>query len=598
MQSTLRDRILALTEAREITRVEQIQPLWNNYGSLSRLHLRAASRPSVILKQIKLPVESTHPRGFTSALSRQRKIRSYQVESCWYREQNRRVDERAPTPECIGIFDEGGELCILLEDLRARGYTRSLRVASWDEITLVLSWLAHFHAQMLGVSPAGLWPQGTYWHLSTRPEELAKIQGTRLSHFASLIDARLRCGAFPTLVHGDAKLANFCFRADRSGVAAVDFQYVGRGCAMSDLAYFIGSCLGTSECQRLEPVVLDFYFSELAEALPTAVDAAALERAWRALYPVAWADFHRFMLGWNPQHQKLTSYSEEITERALRQISEELLSAAKAASLAAGQFIRAHQRQPLEIASKGFTSPAADVVTEIDLRAQEIIFEQLRPTIERYDLGWLAEEGAQDESRLTKHAFWAVDPLDGTQSFIEGTDGYATSIALVSRSGQPILGVVYVPASQQLFQATAGGGVRLNDAPLPALKERGSGVMKWFADQSLKRHPRFSTYQRTFEIRFMGGAVVNLLQLLVEPNSCYCKAPKAALGGCAIWDLAAVALMLQERGGEMSFYDGSLLDLNRPESIFFNDVGLAFASPDLTLQALRERIDAPAQGTP
>ena len=78
---------------------------------------------------------------------------------------------------------------------------------------------------------------------------------------------------------------------------------------------------------------------------------------------------------------------------------------------------------------------ASDVVTEIDIQAQSIILERLKGTIDRYDLGLLAEEGESDDSRLQKHAFWTVDPLDGTQYFVEGRSGYATSIALVTKSG-------------------------------------------------------------------------------------------------------------------------------------------------------------------
>ena len=116
----------------------------------------------------------------------------------------------------------------------------------------------------------------------------------------------------------------------------------------------------------------------------------------------------------------------------------------------------------------------------------------LKPTIERYDLGLLAEEGEQDDSRLTKHAFWTIDPLDGTQYFIEGQSGYATTIALVDQSGQPILGVVYDPVGEDLFEAVTGRGVTLNGAPLKPVGSHDSGPTTWFADRSLRNHPNFA----------------------------------------------------------------------------------------------------------
>ena len=194
-------------------------------------------------------------------------------------------------------------------------------------------------------------------------------------------------------------------------------------------------------------------------------------------------------------------------------------------------------------------------MTEIDLQAQEIILERLRPTIERYDLGLLAEEGEQDESRLTKHAFWTIDPLDGTQFFIEGKSGYATSIALVSQAGETILGVVCDPVAGELFEVVKGRGVTLNGAPLEAPTPAESEAKTvLFADRSLRKHPRFEELQAQYDVRFIGGAVMNGLGLLKTANSAYIKEPKESLGGCAIWDLAAVSLMLEEQGGRARTY--------------------------------------------
>jgi len=589
MQPHLRTRILQLTQAAAIDRSEIIQPLWNNYGTLSRIYLVGGAHASVIVKHIKIPNQLGHPRGFASSISRRRKIRSYEVETHWYQHLNPDIPEGSPSPRCLDSFSEGGELFLLLEDLATRGFDQALDSTSWTEISVVLRWLAHFHAHFLGSSVEGLWPCGTYWHLETRPEELANIEGTRLHTFASLLDARLRCGGYPTLVHGDAKLANFLFSKDRSQVAAVDFQYVGGGAAMKDLAYFVGSCLSGGECAEREAELLEAYFSEIRVVLPAEVDAEALESEWRSLYPVAWADFERFMLGWSPGHRKLSSYSEASTQRAIDEISNELMSAAREACLAAGRFIQENRDRPLETQSKGFESQAADIVTDIDLAAQAIILDILKPSIKRYDLGVLAEEGEQDESRLDKHAFWTIDPLDGTQYFLEGKRGYATSIALVSQSGQAILGLVYDPVHENLYEVVAGQGVLLNGMPIPP-PTRTQGPTRWFADRSLMHHADFAQYKDRFDLHFVGGAVTNGLQLLTEANSIYLKAPKAALGGCAIWDLAAVTLMLSECSGTVQTYDGSKLNLNRPQSPYFNDLGLALASADLDLEALLSEI--------
>ena len=592
MQADTRQRILELTGADDIDRIELIQPLWNNYGTLSRVVLEGGAHSSVILKHIQIPDQLGHPRGFTSTISRDRKIRSYQVETHWYQHQNLRISQGSPTPKCLDAFTDGGELFVLLEDLTTRGFDQVLVQASWREITVALRWLAHFHAMFLGDPAEGLWPSGTYWHLDTRPEELDNIQGTRLHAFASLIDARLNRSGFSTLVHGDAKLANFLFSQDHTKVAAVDFQYVGRGAAMKDVAYFVGSCMSGPECQRKASDLLEVYFSALRPCLPGQVDAVALESEWRELYPLAWADFQRFMMGWSPGHRKLSDYSDATTERAINRITEELTSAARNACLLAGRFIHDNRDRPLKVGSKGFESRASDVVTEIDIEAQAIILEALKSTIERYDLGVLAEEGEQDDSRLHKHAFWTIDPLDGTQYFIEGKPGYSTSIALVSHSGRPILAAVYDPVHDRLYEAVTGGGVTLDGKPVSVIESTGkvSGRTTWFADRSLSSYPYYEQVNAHFDVRYVGGAVLNGLQLLTEPNSVYAKATKASRSGCAIWDLAAVTLMVQEGSGSARTYAGEPLNLNRPESIFFNDVGFAFTGADVDVDAMMNRL--------
>ena len=189
MQSHVQTRILGLTGASGVAGVQLIQPLWNNYGTLSRVHLDGGAYPSVIVKHIKIPDDVAHPRGFGGSISRERKIRSYQVETHWYQEQNTGLPESAPTPRCLDAFAEAGELFLLLEDLGNRGFKHVLWNAAWDEIGVVLRWLAHFHGATLGDAGEGLWPSGTYWHLQTRPDELATSKAHAfipLPHFWTL----------------------------------------------------------------------------------------------------------------------------------------------------------------------------------------------------------------------------------------------------------------------------------------------------------------------------------------------------------------------------------------------------------------------------
>ena len=226
------------------------------------------------------------------------------------------------------------EWLLVMEDLNAASFHLRHRNVTDAQVDACLGWLANFHATFLmdTTNPSGpslaerhqLWPIGTYWHLDTRPDELASMEDSELKRAAAKIDATLNNAHFQTLVHGDAKLANFCF-ADDDRVAAVDFQYVGGGCGMKDVAYFISSCFSDDECEHRDQALLDNYFRKLETALTnrqqaTSISFADIEAEWRSLYPVAWADFYRFLAGWSPGHWKMHGYSERVTQRVLDQL--------------------------------------------------------------------------------------------------------------------------------------------------------------------------------------------------------------------------------------------------------------------------------------
>jgi len=313
--------ILEVTDATSLTNLGKVQSLWSGYGSIVRMGLEGTEVPSVIVKHVQ-PENGDHPRGWNTDLSHQRKLKSYQVETGWYREQMKQTPGKARIPECLGVKTSGEEVLLVLEDLDAAGFAARRSSVSRQEWQACVRWLADFHVDHLGRNPEGLWKSGTYWHLETRPHELEELEDAPLKNAAEAIDAKLKTSPFQTLVHGDAKLANFCFRECGSEVAAVDFQYVGGGCGMKDLAYFVGSCFRDEEAEQMEEEVLDFYFEEIKGQRKQ--DADQLEADWRPLYRVAWADFHRFLKGWSPGHWKLSDYSERVTREVIASLEKEL----------------------------------------------------------------------------------------------------------------------------------------------------------------------------------------------------------------------------------------------------------------------------------
>lgn len=259
----------------EVERTERVQSLWSGYGEIRRVWLGGRT----------LIVKHVHPPTRRSDVGHARKCRSYDVETRFYRHYAVRCSEACRVPGLVASEVKEDEWLLALEDLDALGYSSRRHRPSASETELCLAWLAAFHATFLGESPVGLWPVGTYWHLGTRQEELRAMKDERLRAVAPELDRRLSSARYQTFVHGDAKPANFCFGA--GAVAAVDFQYVGGGCGMKDVAYLVS-----------DDRYLDFYFRALRRHLAPEVDAAALEAEWRELFPIARMDYERFLDGW------------------------------------------------------------------------------------------------------------------------------------------------------------------------------------------------------------------------------------------------------------------------------------------------------------
>lgn len=339
MNNPLEQTLLNITHASAIKKTELIQSLWSGYGEIARYQVQQGCSESVVVKHVTLiaqndPSKPSHPRGWNTDLSHQRKIKSYEVESHWYNNFSGQCDDDCRVPKCHGVHVTDNEFLMVLEDLDSSGFSLRSTTATIEQMQSCLNWLANFHARFLTTAnhentellnaKQDLWPVGCYWHLDTRPDELAALQDKPLKNAAHQLDKLLKACPYQTLVHGDAKLANFCFADNGKQVAAVDFQYVGIGIGMKDVAYFIGSCLDAQGCEQYTQSLLNDYFKYLQLAIEHThdgnINADLVEAAWRPLFAVAWADFHRFLKGWSPEHWKIHSYSERITQQAIQQI--------------------------------------------------------------------------------------------------------------------------------------------------------------------------------------------------------------------------------------------------------------------------------------
>ncbi|GAA0855940.1 phosphotransferase [Aliiglaciecola litoralis] len=308
-------------DAEEILRGERIQSLWSGYGEIVRYRIDGMA---VVVKVVDPVGQGHHPRGWNTSLSHQRKLDSYHNEQTFYANYTHLTDSFCRVPKFIASGKQDDMRWLVMEDLDEQGFTYRCDDAPPTLIDKGIRWLAYFHALFLQHKTPDLWQVGTYWHLATRPDEYRNMTDGVLKQQARAIDHKLNQARHRTLVHGDAKLANFCFSADLEDLAAVDFQYVGRGVGIKDLVYFLGSCMNENELFTQAQHNVDQYFRYLEQALThynLECEFASLEQEWRNLVPFAWADFERFLMGWASEHHKLNRYSQQQTQVALQQIS-------------------------------------------------------------------------------------------------------------------------------------------------------------------------------------------------------------------------------------------------------------------------------------
>ena len=235
-----------------------------------------------------------------------------------------------------------------------------------------------------------------------------------------------------------------------------------------------------------------------------------------------------------------------------------LLDGARTLGLAAGAVILDIYQTEFSVAGKSDGSP----VTEADARAEEVILAGLRRLTP--DIPVVAEEAvAAGHVPEVGTGFWLVDPLDGTREFISRNGEFTVNIALVL-GGVPVLGVVYAPAIDALYEGANGlGATRTLSGtrqPITARRSPSEGLIV-VASRSHGDIDEIS--------RFLGGRpVASLLQ--VGSSLKLCRVAEGAadlyprLGRTMEWDIAAGQAVLEAAGGRVEMIHGGPLRYGKP----------------------------------
>lgn len=206
-------------------------------------------------------------------------------------------------------------------------------------------------------------------------------------------------------------------------------------------------------------------------------------------------------------------------------------------------------------------------VTEADLFVSQFLIKQLStltPTIPV-----LSEESGyiSFSKRQQWQTYWLVDPLDGTQQFINRTGNFSVLIALVHHN-QPILGVIHSPQREQTYYAMKGfGAYKKTLQKCTALRLQQVNPQKpiRIAIGSKKaQHKVRSILKPNFDYEFIVVGSSGVKSALVAEGNvdCYVR-----LGETGEWDTAAAEIILAEMGGRIFDTSFQPLTYNQRETL-------------------------------
>ena len=204
--------------------------------------------------------------------------------------------------------------------------------------------------------------------------------------------------------------------------------------------------------------------------------------------------------------------------------------------------------------TKATVKNSKELVTQADAHCQKIIIDRIKETYP--DHGFIAEEGDagkifKQPPRGDQRMWWIIDPIDGTNNFARGLLLFTVSVA-VMYEGEPIVGVIFEPATDSMFIAVKDGEAQLNGRRINA----GENAMDEFSSIGLDSHYESGVPGWTCEImqrtRFRNLGTTALQLAYVAKGSLIgtiANTPK-------LWDIAAGALIAEAAGAKVTNWQG------------------------------------------
>jgi len=194
-------------------------------------------------------------------------------------------------------------------------------------------------------------------------------------------------------------------------------------------------------------------------------------------------------------------------------------------------------------------------VCQADIETNTVLSDMLKN--ERPDYGWLSEESDDSNARLAAERTWVVDPIDGTSSYLKGLPEFAVSVALIA-NGRALMGAVYNPAADEMFEAVAGDGARLNGETITVSDCAEMADASILASRSEHREAGWPERFRAENIHAISSIAYKLALVAEGRYDATASAwPKAD------WDICAGYLLVAEAGGKTTSIAGQDLRFNK-----------------------------------
>lgn len=227
----------------------------------------------------------------------------------------------------------------------------------------------------------------------------------------------------------------------------------------------------------------------------------------------------------------------------------------------AGNILLEKFGRKIEVSKKG----DINLVTEADLASEKLIVERIRSYYPKHSI--LAEESGESniavvdgESRWR----WIIDPLDGTTNYAHGYPCFCVNIALEHKD-EIVLAVTYDPTRDEMFTAEKGNGAALNNRKIRVSdtdKLKDALIVTGFPYDIAQR----DNFARHFTqmvlssrgIRRDGSAAIDMAYVACGRFDGFWEE------GLNPWDVAAGVLLIEEAGGQVTYYDGSKFSIYKP----------------------------------